>query len=241
MRLSTITLLILSVLAASDTLQADDGAAAPGINAATDEAASLKRVESWLKQFENTQMGDLPKTFCVRIDFDGFLSRKTKEGIHSYRPREVYEFTAKELRRLCVRAGGHAYEVAARKPFTKIDEVCRILLALDYLEMASQDEYTTGENFHHLQVMTDSGLNAIGGAGIKVSAAGTELSYSESCLFAGPANSAQSIRFAALYHTLRRLARSEFALSAGDWDDALDIIDVDGSVKRAASTFRARD
>ena len=73
------------------------------------------------------------------------------------------------------------------------------------------------------------------------SAAGTELSYFEPCLFAGPATSAQSIRFAALYHTLRRLARSELALSAGDWDDALDIIDVDGSVKQAASTFRARD
>jgi len=252
MRLSTITLIILGVLVASGTLQADDGVAATGIKAVTDEDASLKRVEGWLRQFESTQMGDVPKTFCVRIHFDGHLSRKTKEGIHIYRPREVYEFTPKEVRRLCVRAAGVGeggapkYEVAAKRPFTKIDKVCRILLALGYLDMVNQminpdEELMMGKNFHHLQVMTDSGLHPIGDAGIRVSAAGTELSCYESCLFAGPLTSAQSIRFAALYHTLRRLARSELALSAGDWDDALDIIDVDGSIKPAAGTFRARD
>ena len=47
-------------------------------------------------------------------------------------------------------------------------------------------------------------------------------------------------RFAALYHTLRRLARSELGLSGGDWDDALDIIDADGSIKPAAGVFRAK-
>jgi hypothetical protein len=89
--------------------------------------------------------------------------------------------------------------------------------------------------------MTDSGLRPLGDASIEVTAAGTELCYCECCLFGGAANSARSIRFAALYHTLRRLARSEFDLTAGDWDDALDIIDVDGRVKPAAGTFRAHE
>lgn len=240
MRLSISTLTILSVLFASVTLHADDAAAAPEGKAEADKDSSLKRVRGWLKQFENTQMGVLPETFVVRIDFSGYLSRKTKDGIQFYRPREVYEFTPKEVRRFCVRAGGHTYKVAATKPFTKIDHVCRILLALDYLEMVDPDENTTDTNFHYLQVMTDSGLDPAGGAGIQIKSAGTELSYCESCLF-GSSTSAQSIRFAALYHTLRRLARSELDLSANDWDDALDVIDVDGSVKRAAGTFRARD
>lgn len=252
MRLSTVTTIFLSVPFATATLHAEDG-----VKAATNEATAVKRVEGWLEQFENTQEGDLPETFCVRIEFDGYMNRKTEKGIHFYRPREVYEFTPKEMRRLCIRAAGVdeeggtkyrvdeegylVYEVAAKKPFTKIDRVCRILLALDYLEMVSPDENTTGKNLHHLQVMTDSGLRPLGNASIEVTAADTELYYCESCLFAGSPTSAQSIRFAALYHTLRRLARSELALSADDWNDALDIIDVDGSLKPAAGTFRARD
>lgn len=218
--------------------------------AETPQDSSLNRVQDWLKQYENSREGELPDTFCVRISLDGYLNRKTKEGTFFFRPREVYEFTPREVRRLCLRAEGvdengnlkyreDKEEVAARKPFSKIDDVCRILLALEYTELVRRDERATKKNLNYLQVLTDTGLKAAGGSRIQVGAAGTEVSCFETCLFRTSPTSAHSIRYGALYHTLRRLARSELGLSGDDWRDALDIIDVDGSVKPAKGEFRA--
>ncbi|MEO1998865.1 MAG: hypothetical protein ABGZ17_26765, partial [Planctomycetaceae bacterium] len=238
---------ILIMILASGTLCAGDKKTTLGVKAAPNGPSSIQRVEGWLKQFENQQTGDLPKTFCVRISLDGYLNRETAQGTHLYRPHEIYEFTPQEVRRLCSRVvgvdkdgsskyrvdekGQAVYEVAARKSFKKIDQVCRILLALHYLEMVNEDEEPSGKNFHHLQVMRDSGLPALGTATIEVTSAEVDVYYCETCLAAGAANSARSIRFAALYHTLRRLVRHELGLAQGDWNDALDIIDVDGSIK----------
>ncbi|MDP6443095.1 MAG: hypothetical protein QGG36_01710 [Pirellulaceae bacterium] len=256
MRCSLITLIFLSFLFVPAKLPADDDATAAAAKTARQEATPIERVAVWLKQFEHKRTGDLPATFSVRIAFDGRLVRETAAGTYVYRPREVYEFTPKEVRRLCIRAtgldkprapkyrrdakGNIAYEVAARKPFTKIDKVCRILMALKYLELIYPDEHDEGENLDFMQVMTDSGLRPIGEASIRVSAAGAEVESNNCCVGVFFATSAQSIRFAALYHTLRRLARSELGLSGGDWDDALDIIDADGSIKPAAGVFRAK-
>jgi hypothetical protein len=118
---------------------------------------------------------------------------------------EVYEFTPQEVRRLCPHAAGIdengdvkyrvgekgslAYEVAGRKPFSKIDDVCRILLALDYAELVCPNE-DPGENFHYLQVMTDSGLDPFGGTCIWVGADGAEVFCTESCFYiASPTSS----------------------------------------------------
>jgi hypothetical protein len=218
--------------------------------------AALSRVQGWLKQFENGRQGNVPEPFCVRISLYGYLNRESHQGTLFLRPREVYEFTPQEVRRLCPRAAGTdengevkyrdeekgalAYEVAARKPFAKIDEVCRILLALDYAELVRPKE-DAGENFHYLQVMTDSGLGPFGGTCIRVGADGAEVACTESCYYRTSPTSAHSIRYAALYHTLRRLARSELGLAGEDWRDALDIIAVDGSVRPAQGIFRARE
>ena len=263
MRLFAAILLVSGLFYLTDLPQTTVPISATEIPTASDqvvstEAAQIARVRGWLRQYQNSQSGTLPDTFSVRIHFDGYLDRQTGNGTHFYRPRETYEFTPTEVRRLCVRAvgvnpdgttryrrdgknGSLAYEVAARQRFTKIDQVCRILLALDYLEMVNPTDNATGRNLHYLQVLTDSGLSPLGDADIEVHTTDIDLFYGETCTVITAATSAQSIRFSALYHTLRRLARSELGLSAGDWDDALDVIAVDGSVQPAAGTFRARD
>ncbi|MFP6762721.1 MAG: hypothetical protein VB858_03860 [Planctomycetaceae bacterium] len=263
MRLFTAILLVSGLFYLTDLSQTTVPVSATEIptvsnQAVSTEAAQIARVRGWLQQYQNSQAGTLPDTFSVRIQFDGYLDRQTGNGTQFYRPREIYEFTPTEVRRLCIRAvsveqdgatryrldqknGSLAYEVAARQQFSKIDQVCRILLALDYLEMVNSTDNATGRNLHYLQVMTDSGLRPLGDANIEVNTTDIDLLYGESCTGITAATSAQSIRFSALYHTLRRLARSELGLSAGDWDDALDIIAVDGAVRPAAGTFRARN
>jgi len=253
------TMMILSVIAGANAIVVGAAEPAPqGAQAAANEARAFHRVEGWLKQFRNSKSGHLPATFSVKIHLDGYLNRETPKGIHFLRPREVYEFTPQEVRRLCLRATGvdkdgattyrvdkktgrFAYEVVSRKPFNRIDEVCRILLALNFLEMIRPERTTKPQNFHQLQVLTDSGLPPLGDATIGIRTKDTEHSYCEACVVSSGSSSEESIRFAALYHTLRRLARTELSLSAADWDDALDIIGVDGSLKPAAGTFRARE
>jgi len=259
MHVKTMTMMILSVIAGANAIAAGDADPAPQCaQAAADETRAFNRVEGWLKQFQNSKSGNLPATFSVKIQLDGYLNRETPKGVHLHRPREVYEFTPQEVRRLCLRATGVdkngattyrvdkktgylAYEVVSRKPFNRIDEVCRILLALDFLEMIHPERTTKWKNYHQLQVLTDSGLPPLGDASIAIRTNDTKHVYCETCLAASGSSSAESIRFAALYHTLRRLARAELSLNAADWDDALDIIAEDGSVKPAAGTFRARE
>jgi hypothetical protein len=223
--------------------------------AETEMDDELRCIQTWLGQFENNRKGRLPETFRVRLSFHNYYSRETEKGTLFLQPREVYEFTPTEVRRLLLRAvgvdeegeteywvdgDGHLVHVIAnRKPFKRIDDVCRILQALDFVGLTGPDESARGENFHHLQVMTDTGLEPMGSACIRVGASDVEASIWESCLGAGFDTSAQSIRFAALYHTLRRTARGALGLCDDDWRDAMDIIDVNGSIRPAQGTLRA--
>jgi hypothetical protein len=258
MRSLAITLVLQMIISLSGDLRAVDipsvepvptnnqpDARQPLSDGESDQVINLQRIKQWMGQFENSEEGKVPESLCIQIRMSGYLPSGHKGASN---PREMYEFTPAEVRRLCLRAAGvgkdgnidyqmdknrdHVYEVVDRKKYTKIDDVCRILLALNFLEMAGRDERPVGENHHYLQVLSDFGLPRLGGASIKVSSQEFSVHTCEACVGLFHLSSATSIRFSALYHTLRRLARSELGLSGNDWRDALDYVDVDGTVKR---------
>ena len=166
-----------------------------------------------LNQYRSKREGALPDNFCVRISLH-------PEG-QRIAINEVYEFTPTIVRQLRATEsnvdGVRTFEVAGERPFTKIDDVCRILLALDYPELCGPRAHTDEKNLNYLQVLTGCGMKPMGGAVIKLSSGGKSIACCESCLFAGFATSAQSIRFGALYHSLRNLARGELGLAEKDW------------------------
>jgi hypothetical protein len=219
------------------------------VTASAETDPDVRQVSEWLESFKRGGNGNLPETFSVLITLDGYSPES--DGPRAPRPRETYEFTSTEVRRLCRRAEGYdmsgdlkfakdeqgneKWEVRDSKPFSKIAHVCRILLALDYAGMLTPEEEVDLENPHYLQVVTDWGLPQVGGAGIYVKAKGVEVSVWEHCIDGGMDTTAKSIRFAALYHTLRRLARSSLGIGGRDWRDAREYIGVDGSIQPAES------
>lgn len=187
-------------------------------------------LDRMLEPFRKGNRGRLPDTFRVRIRLAGYLAR--------LRPFEAYEFSPTQVCRLRrirgkdekgrfvylrdKKTNDYVFEVAARKPFKRAADLCRTLSALGYADLVRQRRRTGGRNLNNLFVMKGAGLPPAGSTSIQVSFGGNKLEIGECCLFAGFPTSDHSIRYAALYHTLRRLARSEMGLAASDWRDAIE-------------------
>ena len=187
---------------------------------------SLEELTALLTQYRDGHDGKLPASFRVHIHLDGYA----KTG----RPYDIYEFTPTEVFRLRPHVQSAAaegvkeqvpeYDRDKQEEFKSIDEVCRILLALDYPDLVKgmvAEIPKAPRNLEYLSVMTGAGLPAMGDCSIKVSFGDKSFECHECCMFGNSFNSAQSIRFAALFHALRHLARSHLGLAQREWKDAI--------------------
>jgi hypothetical protein len=193
-------------------------------NAAAGDLARL------LEPFRDGHGGKLPDGFCVQIDLHNcMLDDKSQLQID-----ERFEFTPHEIRRLRpqivgtdprgfaiydAKTNGEWIYHAERKTFDGVDIVCRVLLALDYSDLVAAAA-TKYDKLDHLRVFTCAGLAPRGRCDIAVTYGGQTVKCGQSCWVCGNFSSAQSLRFAALYHMLRHLGRTEFGLAPSEWADS---------------------
>jgi hypothetical protein len=158
---------------------------------------------------------------------------------------ETYEFTPAEVRLLQPRITGFdpdgwaVYEKdtrgavndrqVRRQPFTQSDDVCRLLLALNYPDLLKAHESArSGTNLNERMVMSGDGRvipqpddgrhgQDYGDSAIAIEFGQREASCGENCILQSSFSSEQSIRFSALYHALRRLARVRLGFAESDW------------------------
>lgn len=184
---------------------------------------ALETVQNMILPFRESRQGKLPADFLVRISMRSMLDSKKQAAVS-----EVYEFTEKQVTRY--RPGTNSesdvFEKDKQAPCTRVDQVCRVLLAMDYADLVRAAMNGTGPSndvavVDSLQVMDGAGLCASGACDIEVRCHGQSVSCGSNCLTVSGFNSAQSLRFSALYHTLRRLARSDLGLAPNDWADAV--------------------
>lgn len=193
----------------------------------------MAELTTLLTQYRDSHDGQLPESFRVRIDLHGYAKAGRPFDSYEFSPTEVVRFQPQV--KLNEKNGNEELvydnvkhvlmcDTVQRENFTHIDDVCRILLALDYPDLVKSMAGTNkvpNQNLHYLSVMTGAGLPAMGDCRISISFDGKSCECHECCVFRNGFTSAQSIRFAALFHVLRQLARSNLGLAQRQWQDAI--------------------
>jgi hypothetical protein len=147
--------------------------------------------------------------------------------MHQSSVNETYVLTTNDVRLL-----REAYDMEAKTNVTVVertrdakcaDVVCRILLALDYPQLiaaycktscpALSEKNYEESMFPH----TGAGLAASGECAVTVEFGGRKVVCSANCNGWNGLSSVETVRFAAVYYTLRHLARSKLGLAENDW------------------------